>query len=187
MNNLFIVGHTRSGTSLVSNLLNECNHIKVLSQPFTQMFYGMKRTFYEKINHPENDLLFSHFYPDECYTPNDFVHYLSNKNLSKLQLLKWFSIPFEGQYSNFTLDVFDKKGMSGEFSNVLKLLLMELNTDELNETLGFKQVLCEEYIPHLLNNNFKVIHVIRDPRDVVCSAHFGNGLKYKINTVGNFV
>jgi len=40
---------------------------------------------------------------------------------------------------------------------------------------GCKEIVCEEYVPYFLRNGIRVIQLIRDPRDVVCSCNFGTG------------
>ena len=43
---------------------------------------------------------------------------------------------------------------------------------------GSKEILCEEYLPSMLNEGIKTIIIIRDPRDVLASANYPRGEKY---------
>lgn len=44
--------------------------------------------------------------------------------------------------------------------------------------LGDKEVLCEEFLPHLLKSGCKCILIIRNPKDVIASMHFGKGQQF---------
>jgi hypothetical protein len=43
---------------------------------------------------------------------------------------------------------------------------------------GSKEVYCEEFVPLFLEGGLKVVIIIRDPRDILVSAHFGKGAEY---------
>jgi hypothetical protein len=43
---------------------------------------------------------------------------------------------------------------------------------------GVKEVLAEEFLPFFIINKTKCINIIRDPRDVISSMSFGNGVEH---------
>lgn len=59
-----------------------------------------------------------------------------------------------------------------------ELTINELLPDQTNGLSGVKEVLAEEFLPFLINKKVKCINIIRDPRDVIASMSFGNGLEH---------
>ncbi|MBU2971730.1 sulfotransferase domain-containing protein [Pseudoalteromonas sp. C2R02] len=178
MNNFFIVGNLRTGTTLITELLSEFKGITLLNQPFTQLFYGVKEQFHQTINYNGPQLLFNNYVNETAYTPEDFTSYLNQTHFTSEELIQWFSNHNRGQLSPFSLDIIHKYNIQGTLEEIISSLITHINSNDKVITQGFKQVLCEEFTPYFIKKGFKVIHILRDPRDMICSARSGNGLNY---------
>jgi len=69
------------------------------------------------------------------------------------------------------------------FQDLQWWLNKELTVDELlpeSDSLcsGVKEVLAEEFLPFFVSNQIKCINIVRDPRDVIASMSFGEGIEH---------
>lgn len=172
-NYFFISGYVRSGTTLLDKLL--CNHpnISALSQAFPSLFIAIKKRFLKKIN-ADSYYSLSHYCGEKCYTPCDFFSFLNNELISADYINHTLNSGYSGQYTKVSVPNLNEM----TFIEWYKMLVFE-NKHRLNaNVIGDKEVLCEEYVPYFVKNNIKVVHIIRDPMDVVNSIYFGGGKKY---------
>ncbi len=167
----------RSGTTLLEKLL--CNHheLSVLSQPMPLLFVDIKKRFLNSIG------------IDKYYVLNDSIN---NENYN-IEEFNTFIRDFE--YNREEVEaIFEKMtAFSGQLTKVgvpaLKLenskfldLFLQVNKmythNDKAKCFGSKEILCEEFSPYFMENNIKIIIIVRDPRDVLASANYPNSIKF---------
>ncbi|MFT4809246.1 MAG: hypothetical protein ACI9LX_002593 [Paraglaciecola sp.] len=171
-NCFFITGYVRSGTTLVEKLL--CNHpsLSVLSQPLPTLYFELKRLFLNSIDINNEYFLLSHYVGEKRYRPIDFQQYL---NLAKVPA-EIVDSSINSSYSGNWTSVARGELKSSLSLDMLYQHLMLANThNPMANMFGSKEVLCEEFVPYYLTHGIKVLHITRDPRDVVSSIKRGNG------------
>jgi len=171
-NCFFITGCVRSGTTLVEKLL--CNHpsLSVLSQPFPTLYFELKRRFLGSIGIDNEYFLLSHYVEERRYKPFDFFKYLTSAEVPT----EIVDNAVNSNYSGKLTSVERGELMSSLSLDLLYQHLMVANShNPLATMFGSKEVLCEEFVPYYLAHGFKVLHITRDPRDVVSSIKRGNG------------
>jgi hypothetical protein len=172
-----VTGNTRSGTTLLEKLIGGLPDVEMFSQPFPQLFIDVKKKYYEELSHPEKYFVLGNFYQDKLCQPDDVSRYLNNNKYSSKFIMDSIRRDYSGQLTRGGDKWVKENSTSGTFSETYKHLLDGLSSDS-RRTIGSKHVMCEEYIPHLLNNNIKCINIIRDPRDMLVSAKFGKSSEY---------
>lgn len=180
-NRLFITGTLRSGTTLVDKLLNSHPSLTVASQPFFRLFTCVKEKYYQE-NNIESLPLSPHFC-EPPYLRQNLGHYLKNMvlNDSGISCLKECIPQINRKWSPGITSEKLAGLQSGSFFHILEQCMNIINeTYGTNKTkiAGIKEVLCEEFAPVLLENGYKCIIVIRDPRAAISSASTGRFEKY---------
>ncbi len=156
----------RSGTTLLDKLLSANRYSNILSQPFFDDFLSIKKEYIHSIerenkessfvsNYPLHDLYFHNHHP-----PVKFKEYLT---------------VYKSKENEASLFGTKNEGLS--LSSQLKQGCLAKNNGA-NRLVGLKENICEEYSEYLLEHGWKVIIVIRDPRDVITSHNFGDGQLY---------
>jgi hypothetical protein len=173
-NSFFITGCVRSGTTLLEKLL--CNHptLSVLSQPLPMLYIKLKQAFLKTKNIEEYFAL-SNYVNETRYSFNDFDTYLNSHKLSSDLVNDAIESTFSGQLTSAL-----KSSLSGtnDLAEIYSHLMKENSHNATAKLYGCKEVLCEEFVPYFINNNIKVIHIVRDPRDVASSIKKGKGEQY---------
>jgi hypothetical protein len=153
-----------------------CNHpqMSVLSQALPSLLIALKQKFLRERG-IDSYYPLSHYNNENRYLPTDFITFLNNEVISPEFTAAFLNQGYSGQYSPVELSGYLKKmSLADCFSTLLRQ-----NSHNISAvTFGDKEVLCEEYVPYFINHNIKVVHVIRDPRDVVSSIYCGQGNKY---------
>jgi hypothetical protein len=88
---------------------------------------------------------------------------------------------YSGQYTKFELERLEaalRELPQTGFAQCLANLHRALQPSPEGSTLGEKETICEEYLPHFLNEGFKCIVIIRDPRDIITSLNYGRGPQF---------
>jgi hypothetical protein len=181
-NNIFIVtGMARSGTTLAEKLL--CNHkdISILSQPFPKLFYHLKKQFFHVIGHPEKYYFLNDLFNEKKYSNNDLISFLDSYHLNKDELEGIFNDMSE--WSGQLTRLKDFSSLFSDYSNknlieTYKYLLNKYGHDHGAGMLGSKEIMIEEFAPYFIENNVRVIIIVRDPRDVITSINYGKGPEY---------
>lgn len=171
--NLSIHGMARSGTTLVDKLLCCHNQCSILSQPFPLLFVNLKKAFYshfgiEKSYYESLNNLFI----ENDYKPENLVDFLDGFILKKKRLESVFSemIPYSGQYTKLdNIQEIVKTLRESDLAGVTNQLLKKMAHKKHPVVYGFKETMCEEFIPYFFNKNCKIILITRDPRDVAAS------------------
>jgi hypothetical protein len=160
---LFITGMLRSGTTLLGNLINTSSSVRILYQPCMTIFTEVKNAFLTSLEQNPERYPLEPLFGETRYTPDDFMAFLESYRPT---------LP-------------DKAGGNKHYSGYLKDILPDIWFDIGGESespiLGAKEVLCEEFTPYLAQQGFKIIIVVRDPRDVITSMNYGRGNHYAGN------
>lgn len=180
MNNLFISGMARSGTTLLDKLLTNHDNITVLSQPLPLLFVDVKTKFLNSIG-LEKYYVLNDEYDQANYSRQDFLKFLSKLNYSKNEVEKLFDLMdnYNGQYTKRdNKEIFLNNRVFSEFEDLYKSCLLFFNIEINKKYVGVKEPLCEEFIPYFCKKGFKSIIIIRDPRDVLASANYPKNVKH---------
>lgn len=171
-NSCFVTGCIRSGTTLVEKLL--CNHpaMSVLSQPFPTLYFDVKKQFLESIGVCDEYFLLSHYVDETRYSLSDFNQFLKASYVPLEAVRDALHTEYDGKLSNAV--EFSLQG-DNSLVEVYSHLCKANSHNNSARLFGSKEVLCEEFVPYFLENGLKVIHILRDPRDVVSSIKFGKG------------
>lgn len=190
--NLFITGMFRSGTTLLTRMLNTHKYITVAADPYAPIFKQLRNELAKKIF--ENDF--------DINMPLDDYYFDKDKNnlfslIQKLDL-KQESIDSSKDLINLKkslrkhmrpysprLEKYVNKIVSRNFFETYKNGLDEIKNAYGNKDtkiLGFKEVWTNEFIPSLIRSfkNIKIIQIIRDPRAVIASNYAKKNEKYPL-------
>lgn len=173
-NSFFITGCVRSGTTLLEKLL--CNHpeLSALSQPFPSLYIKIKKDFINSLGFDEYFVL-SNYVGESRYCFNDFDEYVNNKLFSPTFVQDEINSSYSGNLtSNLKYEIKEEQN----FKAVYELLTKQNSHNSKAKLFGSKEVLCEEFAPYFIKNGIKVIHIVRDPRDVISSIKKGDGDKF---------
>lgn len=180
---LFVTGTPRSGTTLVDKLLSQHAQIKVFSQPLPLLFVETKRSYLQERNPedvhrlaiPLGDLVGNRHAEQE-----GFETFLSDHRVSPgtMEAIVARQRSYSGCYTlppeNWQPDRTEST-LHHTWLNYCADLQTSLTPDSTADILGSKETFCEEYIPYFLSEDTRVVLVIRDPRDAICSANTGRG------------
>lgn len=179
MNNLFITGMGRSGTTLLDKLLTNHRRIDVLSQPLPLIFIEAKKRFLKEKGDDKyyvlNDDLISRDYPQE-----EFDAYLKNFQIKMFDIKNIFKKmeDYSGQCAKRDRESSVDQCLLHGYKNVCEKCLEFYEMDKQAAYLGVKESMCEEFLPYFSHNGYKSIVIIRDPRDVLASANYPKKVKY---------
>lgn len=173
---VFVTGMLRSGTSLLQTLLTNHPKLFVAYQPFNQLYVDVKQRFLDEagivrqlplgdgINGP----------PDETERFRQWLRMTEFDDSDATRLVR--------------RSVTGKGGSCAELAYTLPVVgrrFIEIHQG-LHEALarhfgkpdvawcGSKEILCEEFLPHLLEQGRRCVIVVRDPRAVIASANNGS-------------
>ncbi len=177
MDNLFLTGMGRSGTTLLEKLLTNHDKILILSQPFPTFFTELKKYFLNTLGIDEYYVL-NNGPNDNKYDLNDFIYFLDSYNVSSTEITEIFKkmINYSGQITKPNYNFCNINHT--KFIDIYNELLILIDTNKSLSYLGSKEILCEEYVPYFLHHGKKAIIIIRDPRDVLASANYPKGKRY---------
>lgn len=168
MSKLLVTGMLRSGTTLLEKALNAHPDVHIVYQPFPELFIDAKKRFYTHLGHTPPYHALSHYCLESRYTPTDLTNWLNQQQFTRSFIAK--SLPSDKAH------LLDASFPSNNFfSDWYADLLHPLDTSKSLLCLGSKEVLVEEFMPHLIHHNIYCMIIIRDPRDVITSLDFGQG------------
>lgn len=173
----------RSGTTLAGRLLDNHPDMSVLSQPFPQLYVETKRAFLHERLGPDAastgypvDPLFG----EDRYSPDDVTAFLGAHAITAGTVGEVFAgmAGYSGQLTppdpgalSAALGALPAADLAGWVAHLDHAL------SDGPEVLvhGSKEVMCEEFLPHLVARGFVGVVVVRDPRAVVASLNHGRG------------
>lgn len=177
MDNFFITGQYRSGTTLLEKLINAHSKVKVLSQPCAPLFFNIKDKF-NKSKRIIRPYPIGPEFPHVDFFWGDFFKFIEGEVLLKNDIKKIFQevISYKGKQEEGIENIWEQIE-EGVFSSVFRQTINTLNKGNVAQ-VGSKEILCEEFTSVFLKSGIKSIIILRDPRDIICSLNFGKGEKY---------
>jgi len=178
MNNIFLTGMGRSGTTLLEKLLENHSKISLLEQPFPLLFTEIKKEFLKTLNIDEYFVLNNTPY-DKKYKLEEFINFLNTYKITKEKIFEIFQKmnTYSGQIEKNKKIIFNFNN-SEQFIDVYNSLLQTINPVSNIMYIGSKEIFCEEFLPYFLQHNKKTIIILRDPKDILASANYPQGKKY---------
>jgi len=180
MQSIFITGQYRSGTTLTEKILSCHPNIKIASQPFPHLYFKIKSNFHNKLNLKRRYPLGTLF-GEQAYNSHEFTDYILKATLSKTEIDDILE-SMNNYFGNWTPEL--KKHYElfsgGSLIDIYNSMLTAYSQlfEKTPNIVGSKEILAEEYIPYFLDKNVKVIHIIRDIRDIIVSLNYGSGEYY---------
>jgi len=168
LNFFLVTGLYRSGTTLLEKLLLQHPAISIASQPYPGFYHYLKKRFNELHGiasvYPVNTRM-----GDEYFAMYDFTSFLKTYKIG------------ERDKQELGIDIGENSPATFiELFRELQSLAVKKQISDTTMYAGSKEILCEEYIGMLLENGVRVVHIVRDPRDVLCSTAFGKEYTGKI-------
>lgn len=172
---VLVTGCYRSGTTLLEKLLHSHPQVAIGAQPFSPLFWVAMEKFHASMGITRRYPL-GHLFGERGYGPKARDAFLDRLELSARDLDRLFSeLDSSEDFASSKIRALRDRIEPGSFSLVLRQfleLLTELYPKEGGRVVGAKEIVCEEFMPFLLAHGHACILIIRDPRDVVASAHF---------------
>ena len=180
---LFVTGMQRSGTTLLSRLLDGHPALSILAQPFPLVFVQAKREFLRGVGEAQAQYPLDPLFPERRFTLDDFTRFLSCHRFEAETLTRVFAemAAFDGQYTRPSPDMLDRalgELRAGGFAATVSQLYQALSSKAEAAVFGGKETICEEFIPHMLDRGAACLVIVRDPRDVFASLHYGTGARF---------
>jgi len=175
MNNLFITGMIRSGTTLLEKILTNHQNMFIASQPFPFLYINLKENYNKKYGLESKPYAINTNFRS-TFSLAQFTEFLQKKIISYdeiisyLKLMKEYSGCNSPQIYKFSNN-YKEDFLVGVYKQICKTALINKKFDSLY-VLGSKEVLGEDFINYFLANKLKVILIIRDPRDIITSSNF---------------
>ena len=175
MSHLFVTGMLRSGTSLIQVLLTNHPQLFVAYQPYFQFYVDIRKLFLEEhrlkkmlplgdgldSNEKEHSL-FKQWLKDRRFDSTE-----TDVLVGRAAMFKGYGIP------KITDKIRFNPGTFFDIRNQLHILLADHYQKKHVSFIGAKEVLCEEYVPALIDDAVFCLMIVRDPRAVIASACHG--------------
>jgi hypothetical protein len=177
MNNLFITGTYRSGTTLLQKLIGAHPSANIFPQPCAPLFFHAKNKFYQQYS-LQKEYPIDPAFPMTEFSLEELYSFLGSETLKRQDLKIIFEHikKYNGILTPGVSELEDKIKEKTFLKIYLKIL--RLLNGEGKPVSGSKEILCEEFTPYFIRNGIKTIIVIRDPRDIICSLNFGKGSEF---------
>jgi Sulfotransferase domain len=181
---LFVTGMERSGTTLLDRLLASQRHLSMLSQPFPLLFVETKRAFLRARGVEDERYPLGHLFLEQRYARAAFGEFLGQWRASRSGLGQLFEAMsgYSGQYTRFAPERLERAlaclSPDDDFAATVAQFDRHLAGDGDARCFGSKEVVCEEFVPFLLDRGFRCAIIIRDPRDVLASLNHGRGREH---------
>ena len=185
MNQSFLItGVYRSGTTLTDKLLHAHPDLAVGSQPFPSLFIDLKKRFLSQKGiektYPIDPLFMEDQYHNDEF--NQFLDTYPIDSKAREQIFKNLEA-YDGVRTPGFITYCINQGVitnphADRFATLYATLMSMLETylgKPQALLAGSKEIICEEYIPWFLSHHKLIIHIIRDPRDIIASLSQGDG------------
>jgi Sulfotransferase family len=182
---VFVTGMQRSGTTLVQRVLDAHPQAVVLPQPLPLVFVELKRAFLRARGGCTYPYPLSPLFLESARTRTGFTPFLRRFRITRDWLAPILSSMrrYAGQWHRPPEDV-ERTWLEGYRAATLDRLLAaacvafaQANRRGVR-VVGSKETTCEEFLAFLAGAGWKVVLVLRDPRDVIASLHYGDGRRY---------
>lgn len=175
---LFLTGSMRSGTTLLSEIVDSLAATRCFNQPLPSLFVRLKQLFNASVGlnndsiaaYPLTDLFAENHYPVEMLA--DFLerHFLDKSQLrdvaAKLSAYPGAQTPVS---EAVLLDAWRPGIRLAEYADAV---LRSLSGDDCLAVHGLKEVVCEEFTDYFLRSGNRAIIIIRHIVDVI-NSHYG--------------
>ncbi|HXA02826.1 MAG TPA: sulfotransferase domain-containing protein [Cytophagaceae bacterium] len=174
MNHLFITGTYRSGSTLLQKIIGAHPSAGIFLQPCAPLFFYTKNKFYQK-HDLQKTYSIDPAFPMAGFAWEELYNFLESEIFNSLDLKLVFEHieKYKGILTPGVGKVEDK--VKEEIFFKIYLQIISLLNHEGKPCVGSKEILCEEFTPYFIRKGIKVIIVVRDPRDIICSLNFGKG------------
>ena len=177
---LFVTGAQRSGSTLVEKLLSSHPLVSLLSQPFPYLFLEAKRAFLRSLGRDPDLYPLGDLFLERRYEPGDLAAFLAHFAVDESRLQEIFAAMrgYSGQYTEISAGLVKRAAAElrgTPFAPLVRALYAAMAIDTAAPVTGGKEVLCEEFLPALLEAGFKAVVIVRDPRDMLASLNHGRG------------
>ncbi len=182
---LFITGMGRSGTTLLDKLLGNLVEVDSFSQPLPLLLVQLKADFLisqnmtdYRLNYPLSDQQF-----ENRFDVAEFTHFLNTKCLSRdyIEAVLTKMIDYSGQYfkpNDKMASVCDwHSGTVAEFAKHYFTIHASSNQSG-SSGFAWKEALSESFIPYFIGQEFAILLIIRDPRDVLVSFNHTKAIPF---------
>jgi hypothetical protein len=174
MDNFFITGQYRSGTTLLEKLINVHSEVIAFSQPCAPLFFHFK----DKFNRSKGIIKpypITPEFPHEGFSWEELFKFLERDSLLQSDWNTIFQeiVTYKGR-QELGLENIWQQIKEDVFCGVFRQILNKLNKGNVAQ-VGSKEILCEEFTTAFLEAGIKCIIIVRDPRDIICSLNFGKG------------
>lgn len=173
MDQVFVTGMLRSGTSLVQTLLTNLPGTFVVYQPFHRLYVDVKRSFL--VEHGFDAMLPLDDGTRPVAEREQFTQWLAMRVFSATEAETLVATSTGGKGGSMPDWIPEPTGAGTFFqirSELHRSLARHFQRTNLAVT-GSKEILCEEFIPSLLDAGVRCVLVLRDPRGVIASANNG--------------
>jgi hypothetical protein len=173
---IFVTGMIRSGTSLVQVLLHNHPDAFVVYQPFHQLHVDVKQRFLEEQG-TARDLPLGDGMTEPPGEQDQFRRWLSERSFTEAEAAELVGAAPLGKGGSVPELAGRLAPVAGTFHELHAALLQQVATHfgaSDGRLLGSKEVLCEEYVPAVLDAGARSVVVLRDPRAVIASANNGS-------------
>ena len=171
-----LVSLPRSGSTILSNILNNFQNVKCFNQSFFNICLLILDIFYKKNLIIKKKLLDSYLFK------NKKLLFKFEKHINKNNYFVFKQKQIQNLYGeNFKIYKTQEKNF-----DYAKFYKDNLNYNTKKPILGSKEVNSDYFIKYYLSNNIKVILLVRNPFDYIYSCMYGkkdhiNQDKYSIN------
>ena len=173
---VFVTGMIRSGTTLTQVLLTNHPEAFVVYQPFHQLYVDVKRRFLDERGTPRA-LPLGDGMGEDPTEAQAFREWLAARMFSDDEARDLTASAVTGKggsLGDLGLPLQPRPGTFFELrSSLLAQVAAHFGAGQAR-VIGSKEVLCEEYLPALLDAGSHAVAVVRDPRGVVASANLGS-------------
>lgn len=174
---LFVTGMLRSGTTLMDKLLNTHPQLRVASQPFFAFYARSKLEFLGPDS--RQVLPITPQFMEPAKQRAGFMHWLDETTITGLALddiqrtctgAKGQSAPrLVGRRYALRPDRF-----LGLWRQLHGHVAEAYGVPAAGGYVGSKEVMCEEFVPHMLSQGLRCVLIVRDPRSVLASLNNGS-------------
>lgn len=178
---IFVTGAIRSGTTLLTQLISSSLGTVAAMQPIPLFLVRLKAEFLSEqgaqkwhVAYPLADDIFS-----TSFDQNEFLGFLERRTISRSEAVRWLIA--DACYSGVLHHPTEwAERLDGWAGGSLHDLCNHYLTDGVvrRETVVWKEVFSESYIPYFVQNEVPSIIIIRDPRDVVLSQSVEGAYKH---------
>lgn len=176
MQQVFVTGMLRSGTSLLQILLTNHPRLFIAYQPFHQLYVDAKQMFLDEQGW-KRLLPLGDGTDAATDEPEKLSEWLASRALDADEIARLSSRAVTGKgggAADFIPSTLPERATFLTLREYLHERLAEQSAKAEIEYAGAKEVLCEEYVPALAGAGVRCFIIARDPRAVVASANHGH-------------